>query len=72
MWLKKILIVKLEFIAQKFETIIKKIKIKKGCESRFPYCFLTDLTNLFFRGSSLLDFGSLTQEASWIHGIFKI
>ena len=45
---------------------------KKACESRFPYCFLTDFTKFFPRGSLKLDFGFLTEEASWIHRIFKI
>ena len=45
---------------------------KKGCESGFPYCFFTDFTKLLLRGSTLLDVGFLTQEASWIHRILKI
>ena len=50
----------------------KKSKKKKGWESRFPYCFLANFTKLFLWGSTLLDFGFLTEEASWIHRIFKI
>ena len=46
--------------------------IKKACESGFPYCFLTDFTKLFLWGSTLLDFGFLTEGAPWIHRIFKI
>ena len=45
---------------------------EKGCESWFPYCFLTVLTKLFLWGRTLLDFGFLAEEASWIHRIFKI
>ena len=45
--------------------------MKKGCESRFPYCFLTDFTKFFFWGSALIDFGFFTEEASWIHRILK-
>ena len=45
---------------------------KKGCESRFPYCFLTDFTKLFFWGSTLLNFCFFTEESLWIHRIFKI
>ena len=48
-----------------------KFSIKK-CESRFPYCFLTDFTKFFLQGSTLLDFGFLTEKASWIHQIFII
>ena len=46
--------------------------VKKGCESGFPYCFLTDFTKFFLQGSTLLDFGFLTEKASWIHRIFII
>ena len=45
---------------------------KKGCESRFPYYFLTDFTMFFLWGSTLLDFEFLTEGASWIHRIFLI
>ena len=38
--------------------------MKKACEPGFPYCFLTDYTKFFLWASMLLDFGSLTQEAS--------
>ena len=37
-----------------------------------PYCFFIDFTNFFLCGSMLLDFGLLTETASWIHRIFKI
>ena len=45
---------------------------KKGCESGFPYCFLTDFTKFFLWGSTMLDFGSLAEKASWIYRIFII
>ena len=45
---------------------------KKECESGFPYCFLTDFTKFFLVESTLLDFGYLAEEVSWIHRIFKI
>ena len=54
-----------------FTNHCKNIK-EKGCGSGFPYCFLTNFTNVFLRRSMLLDFGFLTEEASWIHRIFKI
>ena len=38
--------------------------LRKGCESGFPYCFLTDFTKFFLYGSTLLDFGFLTEKAS--------
>ena len=45
---------------------------KKGCESGFPYSFLTHFTKFFLQGSTLLDFGFLTEKASWIYRIFII
>ena len=45
---------------------------EKACESGFPYCFLTNFTKFFLLESISLDFGFLTEEASWIHRNFKI
>ena len=45
---------------------------QKVCESGFSYCFLTDFTKFFLRGSTLLDFDFLTEEASWILRFLKI
>ena len=44
----------------------------KACKSGFSYCFLTDFTEFFFRVSMLLNFGFLTNEASWIHQILNL
>ena len=46
--------------------------MEKGCELGFRYRFLTDFIKNFLLGSMLLDFGFLTEEASWIYRIFKI
>ena len=54
----------------KFKKNLKKIK--KACESGFPYCFLTDVAKFFLWGSMLLDFSFLAEEVSWIYRIFKI
>ena len=48
------------------------VKLYKACDLGFPYCFLTDFTKFFPWWSTLLDFGFLTEKASWIHRIFKI
>ena len=63
-------------IKKKLKNVLKKrygsSKTRKGCESGFPFCFLTDFTKFFLEGSTLLDFGFLTEKASWIYRIFII
>ena len=55
-----------------FRSQILVCQSEKSCESGFSYCFLTDFTKFFLLGSTLLDFGFLTEEVSWTHRIFKI
>ena len=50
-----------------FTYSVCEIFFKKSWEVGFPYCFLTDFTKFFS-----LDFGFLTEKASWITQNFKI